>query len=415
MEGEAGGVVSREEVITLIMRQLAAYGYANLSQEIAAHTKVSAAAAQSSSRLEELVALGLRSEEPAAASDADMQSASEGGIDLGSERHAPAHAPQYMVWYKTKHKGTATAAEFSRDGRYIATGSADASLKLIDVDKVRSPAAGSARREDKPVIRTLYHHEAEITGLAFHPNGLVLASCSADHTIKLFDLSVAYGKHSFQSFRDNHAYRSIAFHPSGDYLVAGGDACEVRLYNVRTGRAYLLGAGDSPDLARHSDSVTRVAYSPNGSLIASASHDGSVKIWYGVSGKCVRTIAKAHSGKAVTGIVFSRNSKYILSTGLDSRVRMWEASSGSLVRAFEGAVLDAATAQAVYSYDEALVIAPDSKTNEVVSWDTASGSLVGRGAAHKQRMTWIAASPTTPALMTCSVDECVRFWCSETI
>ncbi|KAJ2401099.1 hypothetical protein GGI23_001619 [Coemansia sp. RSA 2559] len=408
--------VSREELITLIMRQLSAYGYSDLSQEIAAHTKVPVETA-GSSRLEELVALGLRSEEPVAASDTDIQSVSEsGGIDVSREQHhVLAQAPQYIVWYKTKHKGAATVAEFSRDGRYIATGSTDASLKLIEVDKVRSPAAGSARREDKPVIRTLYHHEAEITGLAFHPNGLVLASCSADHTIKLFDLSVAYGKHSFQSFRDNYAYRSIAFHPSGDYLVAGGDACEVRLYNVRTGRAYLLGAGDSPDLARHSDSITRVCYSANGSLIGSASRDGSIKIWYGVSGKCVRTISRAHGGKAVTGVVFSRSSKYILSTGLDSRVRMWEAASGKLVRTYEGAMLDTASVQAVYSHDEALVMVPDSKSCEVVSWDAVTGTLVARGADHKQRITWIAASPTTPALMTCSVDECVRFWCSDSM
>ncbi|KAJ1736745.1 hypothetical protein LPJ72_001105 [Coemansia sp. Benny D160-2] len=412
MEGES--MLGREEVMALIASQLVAYGYADVGQEVAARAELPETG-ESSSRLEELVTLGLRSEEQGARqSGADTRAGSESGIDLSGEGHSLAQAPQYSVWYKTKHKGAATAAAFSSDGRYIATGSADASLKLIEVDRVRSPAAGSARREDKPVIRTLYHHDAEVTGLAFHPNGLVLASCSADRSIKLFDLSVAYGKHSFQSFRDNYAYRSIAFHPSGDYLVAGGDSCEVRLYNVRTGKAYLLGAGDSPDLACHSAAVTRVCYSTDGALIASASGDGAIKLWSGVSGKCMRTIDRAHAAKPVTGVVFSRCSKYVLSTGLDSHVRLWDVASGNPVQTYESAALDSPGPQAMFSYDDALVMVPDCRSNKIVSWDTVTGTLVARNADHKQQITWIAASPTMPALMTCSVDECVRFWCSDT-
>ncbi|KAI9500462.1 WD40-repeat-containing domain protein [Coemansia spiralis] len=420
MEGET--TVNREEIIRLVICQLSAYGYSSLSQAIATHTKVPMTA-ESNSRLEELVVLAAREgdtdtrsvgEYAERSADRDTADEAGNGIDLGKADHILAEVPQLKVWYKTKHKGVATAAVFSKDGKYIATGSADASLKLIEVDRVRNPAAGSARREDKPVIRTLYHHEAEVTGLAFHPNGLVLASCSADHTIKLFDLSAAYGKHSFQSFKDNYAYRSIAFHPSGDYLVAGSDACEVRLYNVRTGKAYLLAAGDGADLERHSDGITQVCYSANGALIGSSSRDGTIKIWDGVSGKCIRTISEAHEGRAVTAVRFSRNSKYVLSTGLDSCVRLWEVSNGNLAKTYNGAALDSLNAQAVFSRDEALVMVPDCKANVIVSWDTVTGDLLAQSADHKQRITWVAASPTAPALMTCSVDECVRFWCADT-
>ncbi|KAJ2289149.1 hypothetical protein IWW55_006354, partial [Coemansia sp. RSA 2706] len=285
MDDDAPGV-RRDEVIRLILCQLSAYGYANLSQAIAAHTGVPMTA-DSNSRLAELVAQGLQSEQgraqqrPTKPAARNAEPEDDAGIDLSRPPRAPTgEAPQFQMWYKTKHKGVATTAAFSRDGQYIATGSADTSLKLIEVDRVRSPAGAPMRREDKPVIRTLYNHEAEITGLAFHPNGLVLASCSADRSAKLFDISAAYGKHAFQSFGDNFAFRSIAFHPSGDYLAAGGDAPEVRLYNVHTEKAYLLQPG--ADQGPHAAAVTQVAYAGGGALLASASCDGSVKLWDGV-------------------------------------------------------------------------------------------------------------------------------------
>ncbi|KAJ2717839.1 hypothetical protein H4S00_004066 [Coemansia sp. D1744] len=413
MDDAAG--VGRDEVIRLILCQLSAYGFANLSQAIAAHTKVPMTT-DSNSRLAELVQLGLQSEQQQPPPQSQVQNQQEGGatesdteldaggIDLGRASRV-AEAPQYHMWYKTKHKGTATTAAFSRDGEYIATGSADASLKLIEVDRVRRPSAGSARREDKPVIRTLYHHEAEITGVAFHPNGLVLASCAADRSIKLFDISAAYGKHAFQSFSDNYAFRSIAFHPSGDYLAASGDSPDVRLYSVRTGKAYLLGGGDS----EMSATVAQVAYAGSGALIASASSDGAVRLWDGVAGTCVRTI-QAHEGRAATGVTFSRSGKYVLSTGLDSCVRLWDVGSGRLVQTYAGAHLDAPNAQAVFSHDESLVMVPDARANAVACWDAQSSALLTRVAEHSQPITWIAASPATPAFMTCSTDECVRFW-----
>ncbi|KAJ2001228.1 hypothetical protein GGI04_000624 [Coemansia thaxteri] len=388
---------NREQVLGLILQQLSAYGYSNLSQAIATHTKV-AMTAESSSRLAELVSAGQRAEKR---QQADSMSVDDDRSEAGdADGAAPvAAARAYSVWYQTRHKGAATAAGFSRDGRYVATGSADASLKVMEVARMR----GAARVEDKPVIRTLYHHAAEITGVAFHPNGLVLASCSEDRTIKLFDLSAAQGKYSFQSMRDNHAFRALAFHPSGEYLAAAGDAREVRLYNVASGKAFLL-AG------RHAGPVTHVDYASTGALVASASRDGSVKLWDGASGKCVRTLDGAHGGHGVAGAVFSRSARQLLTTGADSRACVWDVGSGRAVATCEGARLDASgSAHAVFAHDGA-VLAADARLNDVATWDAASGRLVGRGAPHKQAITCIAASPTAAAFMTCSVDEGVRYW-----
>ncbi|KAJ2785003.1 hypothetical protein GGI15_002069 [Coemansia interrupta] len=406
----------REEVLQLIVQQLSAYGYPDLSRAVASQTRVAAPAEGSSSRLSELVAIGLRNEQ-------HQQSSQSHGERRGTEKHADdnlpgidlkrrstAMVPHYKVWYKTMHKGAATVTAFSADGQYIATGSVDTSLKLIEVDRVQNPISGGARREDKPVIRTMYNHEAEITGLDFHPNGLVLASCSTDRTIKLFDLSAAYGKFAFQTMRDNYAYRAISFHPSGEYLAAATDANEVRMYNVRTSSAYLLREGAGSGNGQHSSGLTHVSYAASGALVASASQDGSVKLWDGRSGTCVRTLDRAHEGRAATSAIFTRNSKYLLTTGLDSMVRLWDVASGRVVNTYEGANIDAANAQAVLSHDESLVMIPDARSNSIVFWDSASAKPLRGGVIHQARVTRIATSPTTAAFMSCSVDDGVRYW-----
>ncbi|KAJ2720952.1 hypothetical protein GGI07_004302 [Coemansia sp. Benny D115] len=397
----AGGL-ERAKVLGLIQAQLAAYGYEDLSAAVAAQSGTPKT--EASTRLADLAARGLRSELEDNGDDDDDGVST---MPATPQAHASTETGRYDLWYKTKHKGAATAAAFSVDGRYIATGSADTSLKLIDVSRVRSPLAGSARREDKPVIRTLYNHEAGITGVAFHPNGLVLASCAADRSIKLFDLTAASGKHAFHSLRDNHVFSSIAFHPSGEFLVAATDAPEPRLFDVRSGQAFLLRAAGS------TSALTRVAYASTGGLLAASSTDGCVRLWDGRSGTCTRTLSQAHGGRAATGVVFSRNAKYLLTTGRDSTVRLWDVASGRQITAYEGALLDSPDSQAVFSHDEATVLAADDRSNAVVAWDAADARLLGNRAEHSSHVTCVAASPVAASFMTCSTDECVRYWSAE--
>jgi cleavage stimulation factor subunit 1 len=62
-------------------------------------------------------------------------------------------APKYSTWYITTHKAACRTAAFSIDGKFIATGSTDTSLKILDVSKMNVKSD-----EEKPVVRTLYDH-----------------------------------------------------------------------------------------------------------------------------------------------------------------------------------------------------------------------------------------------------------------
>ena len=75
----------------------------------------------------------------------------------------------------TSDKQLCVIAAFSDDGNFIATGSQDTSLKVLDATVIMSRDTSG---DEKKVIKTLYDHTGPVNEVAFHPNGAVLASCS---------------------------------------------------------------------------------------------------------------------------------------------------------------------------------------------------------------------------------------------
>lgn len=161
--------------------------------------------------------------------------------------------------YVTSHKGNCRSGAFSWDGQLCATGSVDASIKILDVDRMLAKSNPEGRshmdQTGHPVIRTLYDHlevsntscnicpdEAclqEVTALEFHPKEAILASGSNDFTIKLFDYSKASAKKAFKTITDAAPITCMSFHPSGDYLVAGTTTPLVRLYDANTAQCFV--------------------------------------------------------------------------------------------------------------------------------------------------------------------------------
>lgn len=107
----------------------------------------------------------------------------------------------------------------------------------------------------------------------------------------------------------------------------------VRLYDVNTAQCFVSSVPDD----QHKGVVNMVNWSKNGQMYASCSADGVIKIWDGVSNKCVCTFTQAHEGAEVCSVYFSRNGKYVLSSGKDSLVKLWELSMSRCLIAYTGA------------------------------------------------------------------------------
>ena len=118
----------------------------------------------------------------------------------------------------------------------------------------------------------LHGHTDAVYAVAYSPDGRTVATGSADRTIRLWD--VATHRQIGPSFTGAlDIVRTLAFSPDGQTLVSGGDDDTIRLWSIATHRQV------GPALTGHSDVIHSVAFSPDGRTLASGSDDETIRLW----------------------------------------------------------------------------------------------------------------------------------------
>lgn len=306
----------------------------------------------------------------------------------------------YALQYTLKgHKRGVAGVKFSPDGKWIASCSADCTLKIW------SAATGKLEH-------TLEGHLAGISTLAWSPDSRVLASGSDDKLIRLWD--VVAGKALPTPLAGHHHYvYSLAFSPKGNVLVSGSYDEAVFLWDVRTARVMR-------SLPAHSDPVSGVDFVRDGTLAASCSSDGLIRIWDTGTGQCLKTLV--HEDNApVTSVRFSPNGRYVLAATLDSSLRLWNYVEGRCVKTYQGHKNEkfsigicfgtyTAEAGADEQQKRWALAACGSEDGSTVLWDVNSKEILQRLHGHEGVVLGVDICAQDGAVATCSNDKTIKIY-----
>ena len=191
---------------------------------------------------------------------------------------------------------------------------------------------------------------------------------------------------------------AVAFSPDGRHLASASRDGTVRLWNPATGRP-------TTTLQAHRGRVTAVAFSPDGRHLASGDADGTVRLWDPATGRPTTTL-QAHRGR-VAAVAFSPDGRHLASGDADGTVRLWDPATGR----------PTTTLQAHRDGVAAVAFSPDGRhlasgdaDGTVRLWDPATGRRAAIFKAHRGRVAAVAFSPDGRHLASADYEGAVRLW-----
>ncbi|MBM4041706.1 MAG: DUF1080 domain-containing protein, partial [Planctomycetes bacterium] len=283
------------------------------------------------------------------------------------------------------HSTWVVCAAFSPDGKRVASGAGDRTVKLWDV------ATGQC-------LKTFRGHLERVESVAFSPDGQRLFSSSFDKTVRIWDVDKGECIRTLVGHTDTVS--GMALSPDGKRVASGSADERIRIWDTATGEC--LRILTDPTGPMH---VRTIAFSRDGSRIVSGGHDGHLRFWDVETGRCLRKWPAA-SGK-LCAVVICPDGERIVSVGDDLAVKVWSLATGASLKVIETA-----------GQNRGLAVSPDGKwiatgtdyTGILRFWDAATFEPVCTVKGHQSAAFKLDFSPDSKRLASASFDGTVKVW-----
>ena len=237
-------------------------------------------------------------------------------------------------------------------------------------------------------------HTSEVTGVAWHPDGDLIATTSSDHTC------IIWNPHTGEKITTLTGHTStvfgVAWHPDGD-LIATASSGTCIIWNPHTGQKLTT-------LTGHTSWVIGVAWRPDGDLIATASIDGTFIIWNPHTGQKLTTLT-GHT-KTVNRIAWHPSSDLIATTSYDTCF-IWNPHTGEKITTLTGHT-DVVTGVAWHPDGD--LIATTSDDRACIIWQPATGERFLTLTGHTAAVTGVVWSSDGSLIATASDDRTCIIW-----
>ena len=204
------------------------------------------------------------------------------------------------------HKGI-SGFSFSPDSQTLASVGRDATVQLWDV-------------ETGELQKTLQGNDREFRTVAFSADGQLLATGGWLSKIHLWNVETG---HLLNTFPEEYGVETLAFSPRGRFLASGGGFKDptIRLWHVPTGEKRLTLIGHAKNRnSGHTSDVYSVAFSPDGTLLASGGIDG-FRLWNPITGRAL--VALTANRGSVSVVAFSSDGR-TLASGESGAIFLWD-------------------------------------------------------------------------------------------
>lgn len=242
----------------------------------------------------------------------------------------------------------------------------------------------------------LYGHNNIIYQVAWSPDGRILASASADRSVRLWDVN--HGRLLHDPIGQGDYVFSVDWSPDGKLLASGCYDETIRLTDGLSGLPVR-------DLSGHQGPIYQVAWSPNGRYLASASYDHTIRIWDRQNNWHCRVL-EGHSDW-VMSVAWSPDGLTLASSSRDQTICFWDLNRGTMFRKLKGH--NDIVNSVVWSPD-GLTLASASDDQTIRLWDAGSGRLRGLLEGHTGLVLTTCFSPDGSMLASKSRDNTVRLW-----